>query len=93
MLTDPTCLFSHFFCVCFADFFLIYEEKTAAFKHFNAPLPIIYNIIDCFCPCISLGSQAPEVQTSLFSAQIKWSQLTNTLNSLARKIGLHKYGF
>lgn len=60
---------------------------------FYGPFSIIYNIIDCFCSCISPRSQALEVQTSLSFAKIKWRQLTNTLNSVAKKIGLHKYGF
>ena len=33
------------------------------FKHFNAPLPAIYHIIDCFCQRIRPGSQAPKVHT------------------------------
>lgn len=90
-----TCLFSlvfFFYRQCF--FFIpIYLKKNELVKHFYGPFSIIYNIIDCFCPCISPRSQALEVQTSLSSAKIKWSQLTNTLNSVARKIGLHKYGF
>lgn len=78
--------------VCFYIFVFRWRKKNWL-KHLDAPFSIIYSIIDCFCPCFSLRSQAPEVQTSLFSAKIKWSQLTNTLNSVARKIGLHKYGF